>query len=113
MNNRNQVWLKRFYVCIVAWTFLSPMGYDIFPRINSSLGPLGFTLLGISVLIVPLFYFVFASGRSSKGKAYAKKNLAIAIILTPIFGLGFLLWPPLVYSEVRRAQPVAGGNAVR
>ena len=109
----NKVWLKRLYIFDLLWIFVGPVSIHQLFNIESKAAAAGIAFLILAVLAVPTFYFMYQAGKDGKGAEYAKKNLFLAIGFSFFALLGLLLWPPLVLSEINKAQQVAGGDATR
>ena len=59
------------------------------------------TAIVLLMMIGTLIIMYFAADES-KGGSYAKKNFFLGLLLLPLFGLGFAVFPPLVNSEINR-----------
>jgi cytochrome bd-type quinol oxidase subunit 2 len=60
-------------------------------------------LLVFLLLTGATFLVMYRESRASLGGPYATRNLALAIAFTLVCGLGLLVWPYLVRTEIRKA----------
>jgi hypothetical protein len=51
---------------------------------------------------ITTFVFMFKAAKEAKGNSYATKNTIIAVLLSAGMGLGFIIWPILVNSEIQK-----------
>lgn len=68
----------------------------------------------IITLVFATFGAMYVCSREILGEKYARKNLIAGCSLTIVGGMGFVLWPLLVRSEIRKfrkAQPISRGGA--
>jgi len=71
---------------------------------------IGYASLSAFVVFVSLttwtFYVMYQIAYTHCGPRYARKNLTLAIGFTFIFGLGLMLWPYLIQTEIRKSQKI-------
>ena len=60
--------------------------------------------------VITLLYMTRAAARSF-GRVYALSHLFLALLLMPVFLVGFLLIPSLVQSDIDRQRDLGGGEA--
>ena len=67
----------------------------------------GYASLGALAVFVGLtiwtYRVMYRLAYTHCGSTYAKKNLTLAIGFTFVFGLGLMLWPYLVQTEIRKS----------
>ncbi|MGB0413111.1 MAG: hypothetical protein ACPGJU_01580 [Coraliomargarita sp.] len=61
-------------------------------------------LTAIICLMIATFITMYLAAKESISSGYAKRNLALAVTLTLFGGLGFVIWPFLVNSEIEKLR---------
>jgi cytochrome bd-type quinol oxidase subunit 2 len=58
----------------------------------------------IICMILATFTAMYLAAKESISSGYAKRNLTLAIVFTFFGGLGFIIWPFLVNSEIEKSR---------
>lgn len=58
----------------------------------------------IICMVIATFSAMHLAAKESIGIGYAKRNLTLAVAFTFIGGLGFVIWPILVNSEIEKSR---------
>ncbi|WP_162028296.1 MULTISPECIES: hypothetical protein [unclassified Lentimonas] len=62
-------------------------------------------LLGSMIcMILATFTAMYLAAKELISPGYAKRNLTLAIIFTAFGGIGFIIWPFLVNSEIEKSR---------
>ena len=61
-------------------------------------------LLAVPLLALPVIFFMCQAGWRAFGLRYVVGHLLLTIILLPVFGLGLLIVPLLVDSDIAKAR---------
>lgn len=67
-------------------------------------------LLAVLVLAPPTIFFTYQAAYRAFGLRYAVSHLLLLLALTPVFGLGVLVVPALVDSDIARASGRLGAQ---
>lgn len=62
----------------------------------------------IICMVLATFIAMYLAAKESISLSYAKRNLTLAIVFTFIGGLGFIIWPFLVNSEIEKFRAASG-----
>ncbi len=57
------------------------------------------------IFLVLTFVFMERLLEEKKGKRYAKKHGWIALGLLFVFGIGFIVWPPMMFLKLNTLEP--------
>lgn len=63
---------------------------------------LSWTTPVVLIMMIGTLIIMYIAADEAKGGSYATRNLILGLLLLPVFGLGFAVFPPLVNSEINR-----------
>lgn len=62
-------------------------------------------------MIVATFTVMYLAAKESLGAGYAKRNLGLALTFTLVGGIGFVIWPVLVNTEINKFRNASNQSA--